>query len=114
MCSNPRQRIAEIGQAIDDLAAEALAAYSPASRLAPVQAVAGDPGVTGGQATAGGGQATACGGQATAGGGDPAAGPAGTSAITDADLVVIRLARLWALLAELDPEVARRLPTYEA
>jgi hypothetical protein len=28
--------------------------------------------------------------------------------------VVTRLAELWAQLAELDPEMARRLPTYEA
>jgi hypothetical protein len=30
------------------------------------------------------------------------------------DEVLIRLAQVWAMLAELDPEVARRLPTYEA
>jgi len=53
--------LAEIGRAIDDLAAQAGTAYR-----------AGDP-----------------------------------------DQVVIRLAEVWALLAELDPEVARRLPTYE-
>jgi hypothetical protein len=28
--------------------------------------------------------------------------------------VVTRLAELWAQLAKLDPEMARRLPTYEA
>jgi hypothetical protein len=32
----------------------------------------------------------------------------------DTEQVVARLAELWALLAELDPEVARRLPRYEA
>jgi len=32
----------------------------------------------------------------------------------DSGQVVTRLAELWALLAELDPEVAKRLPTYEA
>ncbi len=32
----------------------------------------------------------------------------------DSGVVVNRLAELWAQLAELDPEVARRLPTYEA
>jgi hypothetical protein len=32
----------------------------------------------------------------------------------DADQVAIRLAQLWSQLAELDPEVARRLPTYES
>jgi hypothetical protein len=59
MCSIPAQRIAEIGQAIDDLAVE-----------------------TG-----------------------PAPG--------DADPIT-RVAELWALLAELDPEVARRLAGYQA
>jgi hypothetical protein len=33
---------------------------------------------------------------------------------SDADQVAVRLAELWSQLAELDPEVARRLPTYEA
>jgi hypothetical protein len=33
---------------------------------------------------------------------------------SDSGQVVIRLAELWAQLAELDPEVARRLPIYEA
>ncbi len=60
MCSIPAQRIAEIGQAIDDLAVEA----------------------------------------------GPAPG--------DTDPIVARVAELWALLAELDPEVARRLAGYQA
>jgi ribosomal protein S19E (S16A) len=33
---------------------------------------------------------------------------------SDADEVLIRLAALWGKLAELDPEVAKRLPTYDA
>ena len=33
---------------------------------------------------------------------------------TDTDDVFRRLAELWAQLAQLDPEVGRRLPTYEA
>jgi hypothetical protein len=65
MCSTSAQRIAEIGQAIDDLAAETRAAQAQAERR-------------------------------------------------DADQVVIKLAQLWEKLAELDPEVARRMPTYEA
>lgn len=32
----------------------------------------------------------------------------------DPEQIVARLAELWAQLAELDPEVARRMPTYEA
>ncbi|SRR5258708_545799 len=76
MCSNEVGHVAEIGRAIDDLAAEAIAAYAPASRRSPAQAALTD--------------------------------------ISDADQVVIRLAELWTRLAKLDPEVARRLPTYEA
>jgi hypothetical protein len=65
MCSTSEQRIAEIGRAIDDLAANTREAQARAERR-------------------------------------------------DADQVVIRLAQLWGKLAELDPEVARRMPTYEA
>ncbi len=60
MCSTAAQRIAEIGQAIDDLAGEA---------------------------------------EARAGAPDPR---------------VARLAELWGLLAELDPEIAKRLAGYQA
>lgn len=74
MCSTPEQRIAQIGQAIDDLAAQA--------------------------DTAGG-----------AADGEQARAKAGG---LDEDQVVTRLAELWAQLAQLDPEVAKRLPTYEA
>lgn len=76
MCSTSEQRIAQIGQAIDDLAAQA------------------DP--AGAGANAEDGQA-----RASAGG-------------FDEDKVMTRLAELWAQLAQLDPEVAKRLPTYEA
>ncbi len=74
MCSTPEQRIAQIGQAIDDLAAQADTA--------------------GGAADGEQARAKACG--------------------FDEDQVVARLAELWAQLAQLDPEVAKRLPTYEA
>jgi hypothetical protein len=63
MCSSDTSPIAEIGRAIDDLAAQARAARGNAR-----------PGEEGAIAT--------------------------------------RLAELWSLIAELDPEVARRLPTY--
>lgn len=39
---------------------------------------------------------------------------AGAAEADRSDQVLIRLAQVWAMLAELDPEVARRLPTYEA
>jgi hypothetical protein len=73
MCSTDRRRIAEIGKAIDDLAAQALVSRVPG----PV---------------------------------DPAE-PAGAE---EADRLLLRLAELWAQLADLDPEVARRLPRYQA
>lgn len=78
MCSTSKQRLAEIGQAIDDLAAQAGAAAASA---------------------AGTGASTAL---------------ARRHEGADADEVMKRLADLWAKLAQLDPEVARRLPTYEA
>jgi hypothetical protein len=77
MCSTSAQRLAEIGRAIDDLAAQA----EKHSREA---------------------------------GGAGAAGGAGGQHSHDTDQVMQRLAALWAKLAQLDPEVAKRLPTYEA
>jgi hypothetical protein len=71
MCSTSVQRIAQFGQAIDELAAQTEA-----------------PEVRNRQPN--------------------------DARVSDSDDVVIRLAELWAQLAELDPEVARRLPTYEA
>ena len=71
MCSTAVQRITEIGQAIDELAAQAGAAEARSGQTSEGQT-------------------------------------------SDSDQVVIRLAELWARLAELDPDVARRLPTYEA
>ena len=68
MCSSTDQRIATIGQAIDDLAAEAISERGTADRRA---------------------------------------------GFSDSELVVTRLAELWTLLAELDPDIARRLPTYQ-
>lgn len=86
MCSTPVQRIAQIGQAIDNLAAQADAA-----------------------------------GAATRSDAGTAAGSAADAGLTrararglDEDQVVLRVAELWAQLAQLDPEVAKRLPTYEA
>jgi hypothetical protein len=68
MCSTAEQRLAEIGRAIDDLAAKALA----------------DQGATEHRAQAG-----------------------------DRDEVVGKVAELWALLAELDPDIARRMSGYQ-
>jgi hypothetical protein len=87
MCSTSVQRIAEIGKAIDELAALAAAAEARNGRASK--------GLPAGEARAGEARAR-----------EPRA--------SDSDQFVIRLAELWAQLAELDPEVARRLPTYEA
>jgi hypothetical protein len=98
MCSTPVQRIADIGQAIDDLAADARTAYRPAARKQRQPAMPGD---------------SSPGKPARAGAaGETGAGEA--DAASDADEVLIRLAALWGKLAELDPEVAKRLPTYGA
>lgn len=67
MCSTAEQRLAEIGRAIDDLAAEALASQGLAEHRAQAD---------------------------------------------DRDEVVGKLAELWALLAELDPDIARRMSGY--
>jgi hypothetical protein len=87
MCSTAAQRIAEIGRAIDDLAAKA--------RPAPQTGPAGQAGPAGGDTY-----------WPADGGTDPARGG-------DGDPIVARLAELWALLAELDPEVGRRLAGYQ-
>jgi hypothetical protein len=80
MCSTPEQRIAKIGQAIDDLAAHAEAAGVPAGATAE----------------------------------EESAQLRARSSGVDEDRLVARLAELWAQLAQLDPEVAKRMPTYEA
>jgi hypothetical protein len=67
MCSTKRERLAKIGTAIDELAADARARAAAA-------ASEGHEG--------------------------------------QADDVAGRLAQLWAMIAELDPEVSRRLPGY--
>ncbi len=71
MCSMQPQPMAEFGKAIDDLAAEVLAA-------------------------------------------DASAGTGGLASAADPGQAVARLAQLWARLAELDPELAKRLPRYQA
>lgn len=48
--------------------------------------------------------------QATPAVGDP---EVGDTAVGDTDPIVARLAELWGLLAELDPEVGRRLAGYQ-
>src|SRR5579859_2941750 len=88
MCSTAAQRIAEIGQAIDDLAAQAW----PTPKGEPADANAG--------AAA---DADAIAAKTTQAGPAPA----------DADPLVARVAELWALLAELDPEMGRRLAGYQ-
>ena len=96
MCSTPAQRIVEIGQAIDDLAADARTAYAAPrrrTRAEPGQKAPSDDGVAATELAADGSRA---------------------ATDDDTDRVVLRLARLWEQLAELDPEVARRLAAYRA
>ena len=97
MCSKPEERIAAIERAIDELAADAAAAYARPRRPAPRQAVPGQerPGQSGPTAEHPADQAD----ERTTG--------------QDGDPIVARLAELWALLAELDPDVAGRLPRYQ-
>jgi hypothetical protein len=102
MCSTSVQRIAEIGKAIDELAALAAAAEARNGRASK--------GLPAGEARAGEARA----GEARAGEARAGEARAGEPRASDSDQFVIRLAELWAQLAELDPEVARRLPTYEA
>ena len=104
MCSTAVQRIAEIGQAIDELAAQAGAAETRNGRASAGCRASKDLQASEGQASK---DLQASEGRASEGG-------ASGGRASDSDQVVIRLAELWAQLAELDPEVARRLPTYEA
>ena len=99
MCSTREQRIAQIGQAIDDLAAQADSAGGARVNGARANSAAPDgAGVSGAEADG----AEASGARTKA-----------NAAAVDADQVFLRLAELWAQLAQLDPEVAKRLPTYE-
>jgi hypothetical protein len=92
MCSTSVQRLAEIGRAIDDLAAQA-------------DANSREAGTAGAAGTA----------DAAGAGYDPASALSERGQPNDnTDQVMQRLADLWAKLAQLDPEVAKRLPTYEA
>ncbi|SRR6266567_1437055 len=141
MCSTSVQRIAEFGQAIDDLAADARTAYgarrrgalpggpdqaSPREAAAPATAPRAPAPAAGVPAPGGPGPGTPAAGWSTLGGpipttaepagaGSTAAGPGREAACEPdkADRVVIRLAELWGQLASLDPEVARRLAGYE-
>ena len=120
MCSTSSERIAEIGQAIDELAIAAEAAYHRAASAGaspvPLREVRSRPELAASAATEPGAVGSGPGGSQTPG--SEAAGESSTAAgpeeISQADQVVIRLAQLWERLAELDPEVARRLPTYRA
>jgi hypothetical protein len=95
MCSTSVQRLAEIGRAIDDLAAQAEANSREAGR-------AGAAGTAGAAGAAGAVDVPA------------SAFSERGRADDNTDQVMRRLADLWAKLAQLDPEVAKRLPTYEA
>ena len=136
MCSI-EQRLAEIGQALEELA---IHARMPADGkecnggVGSGQAAEGQVGtvaVGGGEvadSTVGGGEVA----DGTVGGGAVGEGETAASAVGDGEAstdtkesavaieaddsgrILTRLAELWGLLAELDPEVARRLSGYQA
>jgi len=107
MCSTTAEQIARICGAIEELAGRS---GEPGGVTAAIAAMVGQPGDA-----AGTGGAT---------GDDEATGPAGPALATrldgmaDADRtaagddVTDRLAAIWAMIADLDPELARRLPGY--
>lgn len=101
MCSI-EQRIAEFGRAIDEFAIKA-------GMPAESRTHAPNPAPPSGDAPAA--QALA-----DAAGPGPAVAKDEVVAISpdDSGRMVARLAELWGLLAELDPEVAKRLPGYQA
>ena len=111
MCSTSVQRLAEIGRAIDDLAAQAQATSKE-------EGTARTAAVTGGAATAADSAGTTAEAAVTGAAetGDASAGALSAHGLAsgDTEQVMQRLADLWAKLAQLDPEVAKRLPTYEA
>ena len=114
MCSTSVQRIAEFGQAIDDLAADARTAYGARRR----GALPGGPDQASPREAAAPATAPRAPVPAAPGAGSTGAGPGREAAseadeADEADRVVIRLAELWGQLASLDPEVARRLAGYE-
>jgi hypothetical protein len=121
VCSTPSERLARLRAAIDALAAQAGLPDSrasgagqpeqagfprqPKARVSREAAVAaGSPAVAGQESAAAGDT-----GSPIAAGAGPA--EAGTGPAEDIDA---RLARLWQMLAQLDPELARRLPRYLA
>jgi hypothetical protein len=81
VCSNVQRRLAEISQAIDELAADTQRA------AATGRARAGKPALT-------------------------TPGPADTPA-ADARATAARLAELWAMLADADPQIGRKLRHYQ-
>jgi hypothetical protein len=110
MCSTSVQRLAEIGRAIDDLAAQAEAHSREAGEAGRAGATDGA-----GPASRAGSTGAAERSGAAAIADVPASALSGCGQATDdTDQIMRRLADLWAKLAQLDPEVAKRLPTYEA
>lgn len=95
MCSTPQERLAAFGRAIEDFE----------SRTRSEAAAAEESVGTGGLGLT---ERAPAGADAAAGGPLSATKP---EAHADA---LSRLAELWAELATLDPEVAKRLPIYEA
>ena len=79
---------------------------TPAQRIAEISKAIDDLAAEARRSAANSGKPAAAATQA-------AAGPSGVPA-EQADGVVLRIAKLWEELAELDPEVAKRVATYQA
>jgi hypothetical protein len=103
VCSTPNERLARLRAAIDVLAAQAGLPDSPADLGA------GQAGAAAGAATEPGEQGRTGPTESEAGEAETEAGETGAGGAEDIDA---RLARLWQMLAQLDPELARRLPRY--
>jgi len=97
MCSNACERLAQICQAIDELAGDRRTG----------RAAAPDPGVRGDAAGGPGRRRGTAGGLAERG----APAPEGGQALAADDLAG-RLAAVWAIVADADPELAKRVAGY--
>ena len=95
MCSTPDARIALLGQAIDELAADTRTGTQSATAQTTAQSAGTESGGTESAGTESGGVESG-------------------GAATEMDGVAERLARIWAMVAELDPGLAECLPRYAA
>lgn len=115
MCSSRSARLARIYRAIEELASRS--GHGPGESGGPSGPAEAAP-TAGGRAVGAEADGTAAGGNVADDDGDSAAEAGGESATdtegegaADAD-VASRLAEIWAMMADADPELAKRLPRY--